>query len=726
MVDWSKWRNFFARSEEVGLAGFPYWRHLLLGVMVYLALVVILLANLAPKQVNLQVGQVSTRDIEAPRTIIDQVRTEELQRQAAERALEILKGDPRNYLINQAEARVAEDAVREIFGLLRAFQRRQTEGDKVAQETALRLRLEKEYGVVLKEETLVSGLKAPPEDLENLRRVTMEIVGAVMLTERIEKDTLPQARQRLEREVEARQISWRYRPLVLAIGSGVLRPNLILDPEKVERTRETAIQSVEPVRILKGQAIIRKGDVVTKEHLRILRDLGIQTGEVNYQVRVGAVFLILILLALLVVYLYQYERWVLARESLAALLGVVIVVLVFTAKVLASIPWAGSSYLTPVAFATMVVAILLEAKLAVVTGIILALLTGLAAGLDFRVTLAALISGMVGVFMVSRVSQRGDLMRAGGVVGLVSFLAMAAIGLLTGENLPLERSYIGIINGIVSSIFTIGSLPYLESIFGITSSVRLLELSNPNQPLLRSLLLKAPGTYHHSIMVGNLAEAAAEAVGADPLLARVGAYYHDVGKLKRPYFFVENQMAAENPHDKLSPTLSTLIITSHVKDGLELAREYRLPRVVADIIQQHHGDDLVRYFYFRATEHEHDQPISEEDFRYDGPKPQSKEAAIVMLADSVEAAVRAMEKPTPSKVEAVVRRIIRERLSDGQLDECDLTLRDLNRIGDAFLRVLSGIFHTRLEYPEKLLKEAERGRGTSGKGKGSAVRRKEG
>ncbi|MDI3280890.1 MAG: HDIG domain-containing protein, partial [Bacillota bacterium] len=216
------------------------------------------------------------------------------------------------------------------------------------------------------------------------------------------------------------------------------------------------------------------------------------------------------------------------------------------------------------------------------------------------------------------------------------------------------------------------------------------------------------------------------AVGADPLLARVGAYYHDVGKLKRPYFFVENQMAAENPHDKLSPTLSTLIITSHVKDGLDLAREYRLPRVVADIIQQHHGDDLVRYFYFRATEHERDQPVSEEDFRYAGPKPQSKEAAIVMLADSVEAAVRAVEKPTPTKVEAVVRRIIRERLSDGQLDECDLTLRDLNRIGEAFLRVLSGIFHTRIEYPEKLLKEAERGRGAPGKGKGTVAQRKEG
>ena len=261
----------------------------------------------------------------------------------------------------------------------------------------------------------------------------------------------------------------------------------------------------------------------------------------------------------------------------------------------------------------------------------------------------------------------------------------------------------GLFNGILSAVGAIGLLPYLETVFGITSSIRLLELSNPNHPLLRKLLLEAPGTYHHSMMVGNLGEAAAEAVGADPLLTRVGSQYHDIGKTKRPYFFVENQFSGVNPHDKISPTLSTLIITSHVKDGVEMARQHKLPKVLVDFIREHHGTDLVKYFYHRAKES--GQDVSEDDFRYPGPKPQSKETAIVMLADSVEAAVRSMPKPTPGRIEGLVRKIIKERLADGQLDESNITLRDLDLIADAFVKVLTGMYHHRVEYPDGALKE---------------------
>jgi len=219
--------------------------------------------------------------------------------------------------------------------------------------------------------------------------------------------------------------------------------------------------------------------------------------------------------------------------------------------------------------------------------------------------------------------------------------------------------------------------------------------------------VEAPGTYHHSIIVGNLAEAAAEAVGGDALLARVGSYYHDIGKLKRPYFFTENQFTEENPHEKIAPTLSTLIITAHVKEGVELAREAKLPEVIVDLIRQHHGTDLVRFFFHRAAENDKEEQVEEKDFRYPGPRPQTKEAAIIMLADSVEAAVRSLAKPTPARVEQLVRRIIKERLNDGQLDESDLTFKDLDKVADAFVRVLSGIFHTRVEYPDKILSELQ-------------------
>jgi putative nucleotidyltransferase with HDIG domain len=225
-----------------------------------------------------------------------------------------------------------------------------------------------------------------------------------------------------------------------------------------------------------------------------------------------------------------------------------------------------------------------------------------------------------------------------------------------------------------------------------------LELSNPNRPLLKRLLMEAPGTYHHSILVGNLAEAAAEAVHADATLVRVGSMYHDIGKLKRPYFFIENQFTQDNPHDKIAPTLSSLIITSHVKDGLELAKENKLPQQIQDIIAQHHGDGLVSFFYHKALEERDDVP--EEAFHYEGPKPQTKEAALVALADNVEAAVRSMKQPTPGRVEGLVRKIIKDKLNDGQLNQCDLTFQDLDRIAMAFVRVLSGIFHSRVEYPD--------------------------
>ena len=252
--------------------------------------------------------------------------------------------------------------------------------------------------------------------------------------------------------------------------------------------------------------------------------------------------------------------------------------------------------------------------------------------------------------------------------------------------------------GLIAAIFGYGLLPFFEYVFGVTTDVRLLELGNPAHPLLRELMVKAPGTYTHSLMTGNLAEAGAEAIGANALLARVGSYYHDVGKLRRPSFFIENQAGQDNPHDTTSPTLSALIITSHVREGLELAREYRLPREITDIIKQHHGTSLVTYFYNKASEG--DGPVYEADFRYGGERPTSREAALVMLADSSEAVVRTVKKPTPPRVEAAVRKVVAGKVDDGQLDNADLTLADIEKTILVYSRMLSASYHARVEYPE--------------------------
>lgn len=308
-------------------------------------------------------------------------------------------------------------------------------------------------------------------------------------------------------------------------------------------------------------------------------------------------------------------------------------------------------------------------------------------------------------------------MRAGLYVAGGNVLGVLSSFFLQGP-FPLDASFWQAlawsgVNGVGSSVITIGCLPFFESFFGILTPLKLLELSNPNQPLLRELMLKAPGSYHHSLVVANLGEAAAEAVGADPLLTRVGAYYHDIGKIKRPYFFIDNQFGGKNPHDKISPTLSTLIVTSHVKDGLQMARQYRLHPKIASFIAEHHGTTLVRYFFSRAEELREKGKkhglTREDDFRYDGPKPKSVESAIVMLADSVEAAVRSMKEPMPGHVEGTVHRILQERLHDGQLNESKLTLKELDTVARVFTHILMGVGHQRIEYPPLSSTEANGG-----------------
>jgi len=300
--------------------------------------------------------------------------------------------------------------------------------------------------------------------------------------------------------------------------------------------------------------------------------------------------------------------------------------------------------------------------------------------------------------------RRITIIRIGLVTGALQAVTFFFIEQFSGNRLNIlypAKYLILILNGVVSSIIVIGVLPVFEYLFKTATDISLLELADFRHPLLQRMVLEAPGTYHHSLVVGNLSEAACDVVGANALLARIGAYYHDIGKLQKPDYFSENQVIKESKHDSLSPMMSRLVIMNHVKEGVELANKYRLNPRLIDFIQQHHGDSLVYYFYRRALEGlEGEQQIKEDGFRYPGPKPNTKETAIVLLADSVEAATRALKEPTPKKVEEVVHKIINNKFIDGQLDECDLTLKDLENISAVFIRILSGIYHSRITYPE--------------------------
>ncbi|MFZ3373829.1 MAG: HDIG domain-containing metalloprotein, partial [Desulfitobacteriaceae bacterium] len=451
---------------------------------------------------------------------------------------------------------------------------------------------------------------------------------------------------------------------------------------------------------------------------RVLSAYGLVDNRSPWRATGGIALLVFCGMASIFVYVFRYKRGTPRLADKLILVGLTIALVLIVGKGIVALDLGGAEFnalagmLIPVSWATMTVAILIDVELALIVSVILAVFTGilvepnLVTSLSTQIGLVALFGGIAGVHSVSMVSQRSDLTRAGLFVSAVNIIVISGLALMS-EMRPVVWAVgvlLGSVNGLISSVFTVGTLHWFESGFNITSAVHLLELSNPNLPLLKRLLMEAPGTYHHSILVGNLAEAAAESVQADAILVRVGSMYHDIGKLKRPYFFIENQISQDNPHDKIAPTLSSLIITSHLKDGLELAKEYKLPEPIQDIISQHHGDSVVGFFFHKAREENEEVP--EESFHYEAPRPQSKEAALVCLADSVEAAVRSLQKPTPGRIEGLVRKLIKDKLNDGQLDQSDLTLQDLDRIAMAFVMVLSGIFHSRVEYPDMPINRA--------------------
>lgn len=649
--------------------------------------------SLVPERISLQPGEVAPRDIVAPETIIDQARTAELQRQRAETVPAAYSEDPSVVVTVESDTRGLYEKIAQI-----ATDAKLSVADKVAQ-----MKNSLTTPVPLSDETLDTLARSNAATLTNLSNATVDVLKRV-LANGIKPEGMDQARLTVAAEADRLPYSRAQRAAVADVGRAMLRPNMLLNKELTDSMKRQAMATVEPVKIPKGAIIVRKGDVVTPEQIATLESLGLQRRGGDYRSIVGVIFLSLLLTVGGGLFLNKYHRDVYESESKLAMLGLVLLITLILIKLALGI----SGYLAVAAAGTMLITVLIGPQVALVVGLILAASAGFLSGYDLRVSFVALVGGLTGIYGVTHVEQRSDLMRAGFMVSLVNAITIFVLQLLariSPVDLALWQQVMwGVLNGIGSFVLTIGLLPLFETWFDIITPVKLLELSNPNQPLLRKLLTEAPGTYHHSIIVGNLAEAAAREVGGNALLARIGAYYHDIGKIKRPYFFIENQMGEENPHDKLSPHLSALIIMSHIRDGVELAREHGLPRQVVDIVRQHHGTTLISYFYRRAAEDGEGQ-AEEQDFRHEGPRPQSKEAAIVMLADSVEAAVRSLPEPTPQRVEALIKKIIRDRLEDGQLDNCDLTLRDLDRIGRAFLNVLSGIFHPRIEYPESVIRQ---------------------
>ena len=402
-------------------------------------------------------------------------------------------------------------------------------------------------------------------------------------------------------------------------------------------------------------------------------------------------------------FLERFGKKILRRNALIRILLAASLLVLFTALakmfILLSLP----PYLIPLAGLSILGTILLGPRLMFLMVVITSVNVGIIAGNDFLLSSSLLLASGFAIYTVLRVGPRTELLRAGLLIALVSAVVTFAVVLIGGFNLrtAMELGGIGLANGLLSLMLAMVLLPLLENVFNILTPMKLLELSDPGRPFLHKLLRGAPGTFSHSMQVGYLAENAAERIGADPLLARAGAYYHDVGKLYHPNYFIENQVSRMNPHATLTPALSARIIKRHVKDGLVLGREWNLPVEVLDMIAEHHGTTRIEYFYRKALEEAvaNGTSVNEADFRYPGPRPKSKEAGILMLSDSIEATVKSLEKPTPKRIEDIVSGTIRAKLEDGQFDECELTMREIHETGEAILEVLFGIIGPRIEYP---------------------------
>lgn len=542
---------------------------------------------------------------------------------------------------------------------------------------------------------------------ENIKeiRVVDQVSGIEAIRSIDGLSTLEDLKKELEAFIYALTRNKDERTALLDLVTSILNVNILFNEEKTTAEKRLAAQNVNPIhtilQVKKNEIILNKGERISKMHLTKLS--GVEQSE-SSALKMGSIFAIAILIGLFmlltVLHIEFYEPDLVKGNKELVLFALICVLFILSAKIIVISPW--PSNLVPVAVASMLIAILINSRLAIITTCFLSILVGMISGNRLDIAGTSLVGGIIGIFAVRGVRRRSQVITAGLSIGFANMSYLIAIGLATSLdfNTYITESFLGLANGVISAVIVTGILPVFENTFKITTDISLLELSDFNHPLLKDMVIRAPGTYHHSLVVGNLAEAACEAIGANSLLARVSSYFHDIGKIEKASYFSENQSTGDSTHDKLSPTMSSLIITNHVKNGVELSQKYKLSNKIIDIIKQHHGTGLVFYFFKRALEKISDEEVGEQSFRYPGPKPQTKEAACVLLADSVEAASRALENPTPSRIKGLVRKVINNKFIDGQLDECDLTLKDLEKIAQIFTHILTGIFHTRVEYPE--------------------------
>lgn len=678
-------------------------RRIFLFVSVFVLSYLLLITAIKPQQYSLEAGDIPRSDIKAPRDTIDERATKEAEDKALEKV-------DKQYTQKAEVKKQAEDNVILLFEKLNTIINNQSA--QTATSTSVESNvseLKKIEGIVLSEDEYKELLNIPKEQLSSLQKDILNIIDKTYEKNINEKDdeSLNTARDSAVSLVEKLNLADKLKYVLEELVKGQINPNCFYDEEKTQELIDETRKSVAKVVIKQNQIIVKEGVPVTQNQLDIISDLGMLDDGKNTSIYLYVYIVLAMFVGIIMFLQYNYidrnYSEIFKNTKKITLISVINLMTLVFARTIGLV----SPFLIPFACAPILLTLLINYKISIVISILNVIVISIATGFDAQVMMLGVISSILGATLLKKMQQRNELLYSTIYLSIVGVIITVSTGILISSNLRevLIKSGITFIGGVLSGIFALGILPFLEGTFNEVTTLKLLELSNPNHPLLKKLLMEAPGTYHHSMLVANLAEMASEEVGANSVIVRIGSYYHDVGKTERPYFFGENQMGGENPHNHMTPNLSAKIIISHVKDGIELARKYNLPKVIQDIIGEHHGTTLVKYFYYTMKNNsENPEEVKEENYRYPGPIPNSKEAGIIMLADSVEAAVRSIKEPSEDKIKEMINNIISDKLSCGQLNDCNLTIKDIEKIKKCFLTALNGIYHHRIEYPKEKIK----------------------
>lgn len=710
----------------------PWWKRVrdnryirtILFIILAVFLYTSMIGNIIPETLDIRLSQIADRDIRSPITTENKIETEERRSEATE-AVSPVYELKREYAENQVVK------VNDIFELVRRVALEEEEPVEGVEEAATEEeKREEQLAYIqevlssgtsndLSEETLLTLMEATESQLRIAQEATANAVYEAM-GEQISIRNLQDVKQSVDEQFAISTVSNRLLEAMIEIAQFAIIPNYIYDLEATDRQRQEASDSVEPVMIREGQLLVKEGEIIDYEIYEQLRVVGLLDDSFNPYPYIGLALLVLLIVGMLAYYLKEAKTTVQHNNShlvLFMLIFIVTLLFIKMSSLLEGIGLIGIGFIVPIALGAMLLTTLIHPRISLFSSVLFAVIGSIYFNNEsvgtFNFTYGAymLLSSFAATYYLSQSARVSRILRAGFFVSFINILAI--ISLLFMRTVQSGWVEIGLhigfafLSGFLAAVLAIGLMPFFEAGFGILSPSRLIELSSPNQPLLRKILTETPGTYHHSVVVGNLAEAACEAVGENGLLARVGAYYHDLGKTKRPQYFIENQQKMANPHDQLSPLESAKIIIDHPYDGVHLLREHKMPKEIIDIAEQHHGTSLLKFFYHKAKQ-DSEEEVKESQFRYPGPKPQTKVAAIVMIADSVEAAVRSMQNPTPEGIESLVKKIITDKLEDGQFDESDITLRQLSQIAQTMCETLNGTFHQRIEYPDESAKKGEK------------------